>query len=232
MNRVIITAGGIGKRMGNEKIPKQFMKVNNIPIIIHTILHFEKCYDIDSIVIVCIESFVDELKKMLLEYDIHKVVSVVSGGQSGQESIFIGLKELTKLYGLCDDIVLIHDSVRPLINNEIIIRNIKSTKKYGSCITVNLMNETLCKMCENIIETTVNRDDYVIGRAPQTFFLSDIYNNHLKANEENKKFIDSASLMNYYGFKLHTELGPIENIKITTPVDISFFKFYLQERKK
>jgi 2-C-methyl-D-erythritol 4-phosphate cytidylyltransferase len=234
MNRVLIFAGGTGQRMGAASVPKQFLLAYSKPIIVHTIEHFQKCNLIDSIVVVCLADYIDYLQKMIANYKLDKVVSIVPGGNSGQESIFNGLKELVRLYGEDnDDIVLIHDGVRPLINEQVIIDNINCVKKYGNAITVCKAIETIVLLDDNsVVEKVMDRQYCNTAQAPQSFYLKDIYSNHLKANSQGRKdFIDSAMLMQNYGAHIHTVLGPNENIKITTPMDYYLFKAILDARE-
>ena len=126
MNTAVIFAGGTGKRMHSGNVPKQFLELNGKPIIIHTIEHFDKHPMIDAIVVVCIADWIDFLKGKLDEFGITKVVSVIPGGKTGQESIRNGLYEIRDKVD-CDPkdtVVLIHDGVRPLINEKLITDNI------------------------------------------------------------------------------------------------------------
>lgn len=234
MNRVVIFAGGVGQRMKSNNVPKQFLLAHGKEIIVHTIEHFQGCSEIDSIVVVCLEQYIEFMEELIKKYKLSKVVSVVSGGNCGQQSIYFGIKELVRLYGENnDDIVLIHDGVRPLINEKVILDNIQMTKKEGNSITVNNSIETVVLLNENdLIDKVMDRKFCRNAKAPQTFYLKDIYNNHLKAISQNKlDFIDSAMLMQYYGAVIHTVIGPVENIKITTPMDYFLFKAILEARE-
>ena len=122
-NIVLLTAGGRGKRMGMS-VPKQFVEVNGKPIIIHTLEVFEKLPEINGIVISCIEEWVSELQKYIKKYGISKVVSVIAGGNTGQDSIYNDLVEIRRKYD-DDTFVLIHDSVRPLVLPDTIEKNIQ-----------------------------------------------------------------------------------------------------------
>lgn len=234
MNRVLIFAGGTGQRMNGSAVPKQFLIAHSKPVIIHTIEHFQRCSQIDSIVVVCLKNYISHLNKLVGQYKLNKVVSVVEGGKNGQESIYNGLKELVRLYGTeTDDIVLIHDGVRPLIDENLILENIKSVKEYGSSVTVSKAIETVVLLNENsVVDKVMDRKYCNIAKAPQSFYLRDIYACHIKAVNENRTdFIDSAMLMQYYGFKIYTVAGCAENIKITTPMDYYLFKAILDARE-
>ena len=142
MNIAIIFAGGVGRRMNNTGLPKQFLKIHNIPIIIHTLKVFEKCNEIDAIVIACVSSHMDYMQEIIEEYRITKVKKIVEGGETGQLSIYNALKAAKKIGKDKDDIVLVHDGVRPIIDSDLIIRNIETVKKYGSAISSVPQKET------------------------------------------------------------------------------------------
>ena len=227
-----ILAGGTGTRMGISNLPKQFLELHGKPIIIHTLEHFENHTLIDAIVVVCIEEWIDYLNKLLVKFQINKVIKVVPGGKTGQMSIYNGLNVIHQSE-FRNDIVLIHDGVRPLINAETITNNIECVRKNGSAITVKPVIETVIQVDDehNIVDV-VERSNCQTAVAPQGFFFNDIYEAHLKAqSEEMFDFTDSATLMRYYGFKLNTVMGGSENIKITTPSDFYIFRAIYELRE-
>lgn len=233
MNIAVIFAGGTGTRMKSRTVPKQFLKLHGKEIIIYTIQIFENNLNIDKIVVVCVEGWIDYLKNRLKEYNIHKVCGIVSGGNSGQESIYIGLDYAKKFIKNDDDIVLIHDGVRPLINDEIINKNIESVIHNGSAITVNSSIETILQSKNGIkINEVYKRDQCYVARAPQSFYFKDIYELHMRARNENREdFIDSASMFKFYGKELYAVEGPRENIKITTPMDYYLFRAIIEAKE-
>ncbi len=204
------------------------------PVIVHTVEHFQNCKEVDSIVIVCLKDYILAMGDLVRQYNLDKVVSIVEGGKCGQESIFNGLKELVKLYGANNnDIVLIHDGVRPLIDEKVIIDNINCVKANGNAVTVTKAIETIVLLNNSaVVDKVMDRQYCNIAKAPQSFYLKDIYQCHLKAISENRHdFIDSAMLMQYYGYNIHTVFGSDENIKITTPMDFYLFKAILEARE-
>ncbi len=235
MNRVLIFAGGTGQRMTNASVPKQFLNIHQKPIIVHTIENFQQSPDIDSIVVVCLESYMGQMVDIIKKYGLTKVESVVAGGASGQQSIFNGLKELVRLHGLnSDDLVLIHDGVRPVVDQETISANIIAAKQYGNAITVSKSVETILLLDDDYCVSDIMDRNYCNkAQAPQTFFLKDIYAVHNIAIAEGKQdaFIDSASIMHHYGVHLNTVAGPINNIKITTPMDYYLYKAILDAKE-
>ena len=232
MVSAVIFAGGTGSRMKSTTKPKQFLELHGKPFIIHTLEHFENHPLIDAIVVVCIEEWIDYLNKLLVKFQINKVIKVVPGGKTGQMSIYNGLNVIHQSE-FRNDIVLIHDGVRPLINAETITNNIECVRKNGSAITVKPVIETVIQVDDehNIVDV-VERSNCQTAVAPQGFFFNDIYEAHLKAqSEEMFDFTDSATLMRYYGFKLNTVMGGSENIKITTPSDFYIFRAIYELRE-
>lgn len=223
MNIGVIFAGGCGTRMNTKSKPKQFLDLNGKPIIIYTIELFDNHPQIDGIVVACIESWIPYLKKMIRKFEITKVVRIVPGGNSGQESIYNGLcaaEEFTKEKNEKNSIVLIHDGVRPLITEETITDNIAKVKECGSCITTVPAIETVIVDNHDGALAIPKRSNCLMARAPQSFYLKDILEAHRRSQAEGKiEFIDSCSLMSHYGYKLGLVQGPMENIKITTPTD-------------
>ncbi|KJG39105.1 MULTISPECIES: 2-C-methyl-D-erythritol 4-phosphate cytidylyltransferase [Photobacterium] len=233
MNISLIFAGGVGTRMGNKAKPKQFLELYGKPVIIYTLEHFENNDDVDAIVIVCKHEWIDYLKKLLERFNINKVVKVISGGETGQESIFNGIDYIHKNYNE-DSIVLIHDGVRPLINQDIINKNIKSVIDNGSAITSCPPVETFVRVDKNNKVMDVHdRSMSRLAKAPQSFYIKDIYYAHKKAIDD-KYFeaIDSCSLMRHYGFNVHLIDGISENIKITTPIDFYIFKAIVDAKEQ
>lgn len=210
--------------MNTKGRPKQFLEFRGKPIIIYTLELFDNHPEIDGIIVVCLKDWIPYLEKMLRKFEITKVKVVVPGGSTGQDSIYSGLKAVVENFPL-NSTVLIHDGVRPLITDDTISNNIECVKKYGSCITCIPATETFIISRMDGGLDIPSRSDSFIARAPQSFILSDILSAHQKAIQENRHdFIDSCSMMNYYGYKLHTIVGPMENIKITTPTDYFVFK--------
>lgn len=230
-NIAVIFAGGVGRRMQSGTKPKQFLELYGKPIIIYTLELFDNHPQIDGIVVVCIEQWIPYLKKMLDKFDITKVSAVVPGGESGQDSIYNGLKQTAQLYGQ-DCIVLIHDGVRPLIYAKTITDNIETAREFGNCITCTKPTETFIIEQKNSELNIPSRSDSLIARAPQTFHLADILEVHNKIRATGKnEFIDSCSMMNHYGYRIHTIIGPSENIKITTPTDFYIFRALVEVRE-
>ena len=232
MNIAVIFAGGTGQRMNTKTLPKQFLELHGKPILIYTLEYFQRHTQIDGIVLVCVEGWLDYCQELLDKYHITKVCAIVPGGTTGQASIWNGLHKATELFP-ADSIVLIHDGVRPLIDEETITKDIECVKKNGSAITVSPAVETIAlRQSDGEVGEIFERSRCQLAKAPQCFYLKDIVQAHQKAQQENRSdFIDSASLMRYYGHSLFTVEGPAENIKITTPSDFYLFRALLDARE-
>ncbi len=230
-NIAVIFAGGSGSRMNTVSRPKQFLELNGKPVIIYTLELFDNHPDIDAICIACIESWIPFLKKMLRKFEINKVVDIVPGGETGQDSIYNGLCSADKWAKLQGDeaAVLIHDGVRPLITQQTITDNIQTVREKGNCITCVPATETFVVTQDDGTLQIPSRKDSLIARAPQSFLLKDVLGAHEKARSENRHdFIDSCTMMSHYGHHLNTIIGPMENIKITTPSDFFIFRAMVQ----
>ena len=235
MNIAVIFAGGVGQRMHTYDKPKQFLEMNGKPIIIHTIEHFDEHPEIDGIVVVCIDSWIPYLQAKLNKFNIQKVLKITSGGNTSQKSIRKGLYTVRECVNIDprNVIVLIHDGVRPLIDEKLISDNISAVKKYGNAITVVPAIETVIETNDKgEIEKVADRSHCRMARAPQSFYLSEIIAAHERAVADGEEeMIDSAMLMQHYGTVLHTVNGPMENIKITNPMDYYIFRAIVMARE-
>ncbi|WP_308603309.1 IspD/TarI family cytidylyltransferase [uncultured Fibrobacter sp.] len=233
MNVALIFAGGSGSRMNSKSLPKQFLVLNGRAIIIHTLEYFERHPEIDSICVVCIESWIAYLKGLLEKHGIQKVHWVVPGGSTGQESIYNGVKVLHNAGVPDDSVVLVHDGVRPLISDQLITDCIQCARQNGNAITVAPVVETIiCTDDNNKIADIYNRSRCHMARAPQCFRMGDFYRAHEDSHLKGiVNFIDSACLMKEYGHTLHMVEGPTENIKITTPMDFYLMRAFYEARE-
>ena len=196
MNIAVIFAGGVGKRMNSKVKPKQFLEMWGKPIIVHTLEVFEKHPEIDAILVACVPGWINYLKTLISQYQLSKVRKIVPGGETGQLSIYHGLKAAEQLEAGAyrDTIVLIHDGVRPLFNEKVITENIRSVKDHGSAITTVTVTETILVVNEdNEIVDVPERKNSRLARAPQSFFLRDILHAHDRALQEGvQNYIDAA----------------------------------------
>jgi 2-C-methyl-D-erythritol 4-phosphate cytidylyltransferase len=225
MKHALIFAGGTGVRMNARAKPKQFLELHGKPVIIYTIEHFEAHPQIDDVIVVCISSWIDELKYLLNRFDIKKVKLIVAGSDAGgDKSILNGLNAAAEI---CedDDIILIHDGVRPIITADLISENITKAMECGNAITVEHVSESAVRLdAENIIIDVPERDKMYTAKAPQTFKFREIRELYNRADKDGVRAVDSAALFFAYGVKMFTVPSSPNNVKITTPSDYYIFR--------
>ena len=227
MNIGLIIAGGVGARMLSA-IPKQFITVDDKPIIIYTLEAFEKHPEIDVIAVVCIEGWEIILQNYAKEYNITKLKHIAPSGKVGQESIKNGLDELAKYYSN-DDIVLIHDAIRPMVSHEIISECISVTKEKGNAIVCIPCQEAMMETEDGASSTSsYPRDNLKRTQTPQGFKLGNILETHKKAKEMGiTNSIASCTLLVETGQKVYFSKGSEKNIKLTTTEDLAIFRALL-----
>ncbi|TQC07186.1 IspD/TarI family cytidylyltransferase, partial [Streptococcus agalactiae] len=193
---------------------------------------FQNTEAIDAVVVVCVSDWLDYMNNLVERFNLTKVKAVVAGGETGQMSIFKGLEAAEQL-ATDDAVVLIHDGVRPLINEEVINANIQSVKETGSAVTSVRAKETVVLVNDSSkISEVVDRTRSFIAKAPQSFYLSDILSIERDAISKGiTDAIDSSTLMGMYNRELTIVEGPYENIKITTPDDFYMFKALYDARE-
>lgn len=231
-NIALIIAGGVGARM-NQDIPKQFINVYDKPVIVYTLEAFQKHPEIDAIEVVCLDGWHDILKAYARQFGIAKLENIVSGGKNGQDSIRNGLYDIYERYNGDNDIVLIHDAIRPMVSEDIITDNIKVCRELGNAITVVPCTAAMLKTYDSISsEEQVPRDNLKITQTPQTFFMKDIVGAHKEALEKGiTNSVASCTMYIELGRKLHMALGSEKNLKLTTTEDIEIFKALLNSKK-
>ena len=231
-NIALIIAGGVGNRM-NQDIPKQFINVYDKPVILYTLEAFQKHPDIDGIEVVCLDGWHDILSAYAKQFHISKLESIASGGKNGQDSIRNGLEDISKRYAGDDDIVLIHDAIRPMVSQDVISDNIRCCREHGNAITVVPCTAAMLKTYDSVsAEEQVARDNLKITQTPQSFFLKDIMETHREALEKGiTNSVASCTLYIELGKKLYMSKGSEKNLKLTTVEDIEIFKAVLVSKK-
>ena len=230
-NIALLIAGGSGNRM-HQDIPKQFITVNERPVIVYTLEAFEKHPDIDAIAVVCIEGWDHILWAYAKQFNISKLRYVIPGGKNGQDSIRNGVMELEKHYN-SDDLVLIHDAIRPMVSAEIISDNIRVAREYGNAITVIPCAEAMIQTEDGVVSTgSYPRDNLKRTQTPQAFRISDICDLHRKALEAGiTNSVASCTLMIEMGMQVYFSTGSEKNVKLTTVEDIDIFKALLAAKR-
>lgn len=230
MNIAILTAAGSGTRM-KQDIPKQFIHVDNKPIIIHTLEAFQKHPSIDAILVVTIDSWSDVVWAYAKQFNITKLKWVVSGGKNGQESIWNGLKFI-KENSDADDIVMIHDGNRPLVSSEIISDSLATFKKFGNACAVIPCTEVVFESENGQFSCkSTEREKLFRTQTPHTYRLNELYNAHLEAQKKGiTNTAASCMLMKELGKTTYFSKGSEENLKITTLDDLKIFKALLHTK--
>lgn len=234
MNIAIIFAGGVGKRLAKEKnnsTPKQFLKINDKPIIIHTLELFQEHEEIDKIYIAIHPDYYEYMQNLVKHYYITKTAGIVKGGTTGQESIYNALK-LAQRENSNEDIVLIHDGVRPNITSKVISDNIKCAKKNGNAITCTSCQETILISKNGINpEQVPYRKNTYSAQAPQSFKLGEIVDAHEKMRKINPNYediVDSCTLFKTLNLPTYMIEGNRGNIKITTIEDLYILRAFIR----
>lgn len=237
MNIAVILAGGVGKRMGAD-IPKQFIEVRGKPVIVYVLEKFEMHPEIDAIEVVCVEQYIDDVWSYSRKYNIRKLKWVVAGGNTCQESIRNGVFFLEDK---CkdDDILIIHMSVSPLIDNEIITDSLAVCQRYGNAVSADPSIFNLCKIKDGISSNEyIYKSDYVTLNMPWTFKYGKVLWAYKKAYSENIGTDANSylvTLMIDLGESLYFSKGSQKNkLKLTTFDDVNMFEGYLllEERNK
>ena len=233
MNIAIVIAGGSGSRMGQD-IPKQFINVYDKPVLIYTLEGFQKHPQIDAIEVVCLEGWHDVLWAYAKQFGITKLKWVVSGGKTGQESIRNGVFHLE---GKCadEDIVIIHDGIRPLIEEAVLTDVIVKAQQYGNAVTSLPYNEQIFVIDDEISTVRyIPRETLRRVSTPQAYRFGLLDWGYHEAFSKNIGIFGSAytnTMMADLGVRLYFAAGSDKNIKLTTKDDLELFKAYLKSDK-
>lgn len=225
----ILTAGGTGTRT-HQDLPKQFLNVENKPIIVYTLEAFQQHPSIDEIYVSCLDGWSAILEAYARQFNITKLRRIVTGGSTGQESIYNGLKAIKEDHEVTKDIVvMIHDGNRPMLSQDVITDNLVKQKKYGSAVTVIPTTEVVFVSKDGVeSNSALNRDELWRTQTPHSYQFDKLWDVHNKAiTDEVTNMAASCSLMQKYGFTTFFSKGSEKNIKITTVEDIEIFKALL-----
>lgn len=233
MTVAIIIAGGSGSRMGQD-IPKQFINVYDKPILLYTLEGFQKHPQIDAIEVVCIDGWHDVLQAYAKQFNITKLKWITSGGETGQESIRNGVYNLI---GKCsdDDIVIIHDGIRPLVDDTVLTDIIVKSQQYGNAVTSLPYNEQIFVIDDEISTVQyIPRETLRRVATPQAYKFGKLLWAYKKAFAEGIGIYGSSytnTMMVDLGERLYFAAGSDKNIKLTTKDDLEMFKAYLRSDK-
>lgn len=233
MNIAVIIAGGSGSRMGQD-IPKQFINVYDKPVLIYTLEGFQKHPEIDAIEVVCIDGWHDILWAYAKQFNITKLKWVISGGKTGQESIRNGVYFLEDKCSE-DDIVIIHDGIRPLVDASVLSDVIIKCKEHGNAVTSMPYNEQIfVKTDETCTNKYIPRETLRRVSTPQAYKYGKLLPAYKRAFAEGIGIYGSAytnTMMVDLGETLYFAAGSDKNIKLTTKDDLEMFKAYLKADK-
>ena len=227
MNIALIIAGGVGQRT-NQDIPKQFINVNDKPVIVYTLEAFQNHKDIDAIEVVCLDGWHDILSAYAKQFNITKLHKIVSGGENGQASIRNGVYSISESFSE-DDIILVHDAIRPMISEEIITDCINTCKEYGSAITSIPCAEAMLYTTDKLkSDKIISRDELLRTQTPQAFSVGRLKAAHEEALKRGiTNSVASCTLMIELGERIYFSKGSEKNIKLTTADDFEIFRALL-----
>ena len=227
MNIALIIAGGVGQRT-NQDIPKQFINVNDKPVIVYTLEAFQNHKDIDAIEVVCLDGWHDILSAYAKQFNITKLHKIVSGGENGQASIRNGVYSISESFSE-DDIILVHDAIRPMISEEIITDCINTCKEYGSAITSIPCAEAMLYTTDKVqSDKIISRDELLRTQTPQAFSVGRLKAAHEEALKRGiTNSVASCTLMIELGERIYFSKGSEKNIKLTTADDFEIFRALL-----
>lgn len=224
MNIAIVLAGGTGSRMSLD-MPKQFAVVKGKPIMAYTLSVFQNSPLVDSIYLVSHKEYFEQSKSIIEQYNINKVRGIIEGGQTRQESVFNALKQIN---AKDDDIILIHDCARPLVDEQIIKDNIEQCKLHDAIETAVKAVDTTIEVSEEQFENSLNRDKLYQVQTPQTFkyrLIKEAHENAIKNKLAN--ITDDAQLVAKLGHKVFIVNGKKTNLKVTNDEDLKILEALL-----
>lgn len=227
MNIALLTAGGVGNRMGQD-IPKQFMPIDNCPVIIYTMQAFQYCDDIDAIAVVCLKGWEVFLQSYANQFNIDKLKWIFEGADTNQMSIANGVLGLKESGCKDDDIILVHDGVRPLVSTEIIHNNIETCKRHGYAVTGLTCKEAIMELVgECVQQIEIPREQLIRTQTPHTYRLRTLIDAHIKAKEMGiQNTVASCTLFTSLGVNHQCFVKGSEKngLKLTNPEDVELFK--------
>lgn len=232
MNIALLTAAGVGSRM-HQDIPKQFLHINNKPVLLYTMEAFQQSPLIDEIIVISLENWKDMIWAYARQFEITKLKYIVNGGDTGQESILCGLRELAKEHDN-NDVVMVHDGNRPMVSQEVIADSLAVYRKYGSAVAAIPCIEAIFESDDGISsDVSFPREKLLRTQTPHTYTLGELLQAHDEAGK--KQIYNTAAscvLMQKLGKKIYFSKGSEKNLKLTTVEDVETFEAYLNTLNK
>lgn len=221
----ILASGGSGQRFKNSRVPKQYLKINNIPILMYSLTQVNKLNFIDQIIIIKNKNIEKKfLCNLLSKYKINKYTLIVDGGKSRFESVKNAIKEIN----IKNNYIIIHDAVRPNFNFKNLKKMMQQVGTYDGIIPVEKINSTIKNINNEKVIKTLSRENLYLSQTPQVFKTSSLLKGYNKVKKINK-FTDESEMLERNGFKIKSFLNTGDNLKITTKDDLEIFKKLLRE---
>ena len=231
MNYAVILSGGVGSRMGNKDLPKQYMLAQGKPVLVYTLEQFEACPEVDEIIVVANPKWADQIWNWAKEYGITKLTKIAEPGPTRQESLLNGM--------LCcagnedNDVVLIHDAARPLVSVDLISRCVAALPGYDAVLPVLEMKDTIYQSVDGqVVSGLAERSILFCGQSPEVFYLKKYLQLNLQATQQELESTRGGCEIAFRnGLKVGMILGEDYNFKLTTPADIDRLMIYLNRTK-
>lgn len=231
-----ILAGGVGKRMGNVDMPKQYLMLGDRPIIIHTIEQFLLVSEITKIIIGCPKDWIQYTKDIVSKYiGLDDRIVIIEGGKDRNGTIMNACNYIKENYGIKEeDVIITHDAVRPFVDYRIIMDNIKEAKKYDAIDTIIPATDTIVESKDGKIINDIPIRDYLYqGQTPQTFKIDELIKTYDKLTDDEKKILtDACKMFVLKNKKVGFVLGEAYNIKVTTMYDLNLANAILKVGSK
>lgn len=224
MNIALLTAAGVGSRMHLD-IPKQFLYIEGKPVILYTMEAFQRHPQIDAIIVVTLENWKETVYVYARDYGINKLKWVVTGGETGQESIKKGIEELTKCCSM-EDVIMVHDGNRPFVSEEIISDSLATYKEYGSAVAAMPCVEAIFRSSDGrASDDSIPREQLFRTQTPHTYALGKLIWAHKRAEEMGiENTAATCVLMQIFGETIYFSRGSEKNLKLTTQDELDIFK--------
>jgi len=227
----LIPAAGMGKRMG-ASINKQYLRLNGLPILAHTISVFERSALIDSIYLVIPADEIPYCREQIVEAGgFKKIAAIVAGGTGRHHSVKNGLKAIRETAD-DDDLILIHDGVRPFLSEAMLRESITAAQEHEGALVAVPAKDTIKIVADGVVIDTPSRETLWQAQTPQSFRFGVIFAAHQAAEREGFIGTDDASLIERSGGKIKIVAGDYRNIKITTPEDLTLAEAFMDDRRK
>ena len=232
MKYVLILAGGIGSRMGNTEVPKQFIEIEHIPVILYTIKQFYNIQGVNKIIIVIPDNWKDYLDNLLKKNNYSNVITVI-GGATRYDSVLNGCEYINNnLKNNNQTVIVSHDAVRPFISKQIIEEHLNIIKYYDAVDTIIPIVDTIVKLDGGKVADIPDRTNFFMSQTPQTFMLHEYLDmcDDLTSNEK-EKLTDVCKIYYLKNKRIGYTMGDPSNFKITTPIDLELAKSLIKKKK-